>query len=226
MLVCEEHHVTLNHISDEYSKYCKEDADNDHTYCVSYNSCHTSSDSDTASNNNMNIYFTPFVASPFEPSPSTSPDTHAVYGNLDDTPAIPPIQGLCIYHILNESITTPLDVGTATPSDEGKKLLVYILAYNTNDLLTPSLRPFSSLASLPLSLITSPLANSDNSISSVTSVKEPLYICLSTLDTQQQQEQGEQEPQEEQYSPVYESPLDRLTHRLKRVVVATALKNK
>ena len=227
VLVCEEHLVALYLSSDEVvddSDYSKGDADNGHTYCVSYNSSHTASDGDIADSNDK-IYFTPFVASPFEPSPSpsASPDAHAVYDNLDDTPVTPPIQGLCIYHILNDSIIAPMVGGTVTPSDEGNKLLVYILAYNTSDLLTPSFRPFSSLTSLHLSPTTSPLAHNENCSSGVASAKEPLYICLSTLNSQQQEQQ---EPQEEHYSPVYESPLDRLTHKLKRMAVATAMKNK
>ena len=231
VLVCEEHLLPLRHLNEvkegDCIDYNKEDAHDDHghTYCVSCNRSHTAIDSDTTSNNNMLIYFTPFVASPFESfRPPIPPDAHAVYDNLDDTPVTPPIQGLCIYFLSNESITTSLDTGTVTPSDEGNKLLVYILAYNTNDLLTPTLRHFSSLTSLPLSPTTSPLTLNDNNSSNVTSVKEPLYICLSTLNSQQHEQK--QEPQEGQYSPVYESPLDRLTHRLKRVVVATALKNK
>ena len=231
VLVCEEHLLPLRHLNEvkegDCIDYNKEDAHDDHghTYCVSYNSSHTASDSDTTSNNNMLIYFTPFVASPFESfRPPIPPDAHAVYDNLDDTPVTPPIQGLCIYFLSNESIPTSLDTGTVTPSDEGNKLLVYILAYNTNDLLTPSLRPFTSLTSLPLSPTTgtNPLADNNNSSSNVTSVKEPLYICLSTLNSQQH----EQEPQEVQYSPVYESPLDRLTQKLKGMAVATVVKNK
>ena len=226
MLVCEEHLVTLNHLSDtvvEHSDYGNECADNGHTYCVSYNRSHSASDGDITIRSD--IHFTPFVSSPFEPSPSTSPDAPAVYDNFDDTPVTPPIQGLCIYYILNESLATPMDMGTVTPSDE---LLVYILAYNTNDLLTPSLRPFSSLSSLPISpTTTSPLAHNDISSSNPASVKEPLHICLSTLNSQQHQQQElKQEQQEQQYSPVYESPLDRLTHKLKRMAVATAMKNK
>ena len=228
MLVCEEHLLTPYLSSDKEieDSDCRNEDVHDHTYCVSYNSSHTASDGDIYHHiniSNHNIYFTPFVASPFEPSTSTSPASHAVYDNLDDTPATPPIQGLCIYHILNGSIATPLVEGTVTPSDEGNKLLVYILAYNTSDLLTPTLRPFSSLTSLPLSPSTSPLAHNDisSSSSSAASVIEPLHICLSTLISQQEQQE---QLQEEQYSYVYESPLDRLTHKLKRMAVATVLK--